>query len=67
MYELIQGVFNGDEKTDLRQLIYALSASGKRYFLRNEILQAFGDYCHQSQKPAYFYHSSSVGKLIQYT
>ncbi|MEH2296449.1 sucrose synthase [Nostoc sp.] len=67
MYELVQGVFNTDEKTDLHQLLYALRASGKRYFLRNEILQAFGDYCHQSQKPAYFYHSSSVGKLIHYT
>ncbi|MEH2140169.1 sucrose synthase [Nostoc sp.] len=67
MYELFQAVFNGDEKTALHQLIYALSASDKRYFLRNEILQAFADYCHQSQKPAYFYYSSSVGKLIQYT
>ncbi|QMS92286.1 sucrose synthase [Nostoc edaphicum CCNP1411] len=67
MYELVQAVFNGDEKTALHQLIYALSVSGKRYFLRNEILQSFADYCHQSQKPAYFYYSSSVGKLIQYT
>ncbi|MEH2250538.1 sucrose synthase [Nostoc sp.] len=67
MYELVQAVFNGDEKTALHQLIYALSASGKRYFLRNEILLFFADYCHQSQKPAYFYYSSSVGKLIQYT
>ncbi|MBW4423954.1 MAG: sucrose synthase [Nostoc desertorum CM1-VF14] len=67
MYELVQAVFNGDEKTALHQLIYTLSASGKHYFLRNEILQAFTDYCHQSQKPAYFYYSSSVGKLIQYT
>ncbi|MEA5604319.1 sucrose synthase [Nostoc sp. UHCC 0252] len=67
MYELVQAVFNGDEKTALHQLIYTLNASDKRYFLRNEILQAFADYCHQSQKPAYFYYSSSVGKLIQYT
>ncbi|MEH1922865.1 sucrose synthase [Nostoc sp.] len=67
MYELVQAVINGDEKTDANQFIYALSASGKRYFLRNEILQAFADYCDQSQKPAYFYYSSSLGKLIQYT
>ncbi|MBE8999991.1 sucrose synthase [Nostoc sp. LEGE 12447] len=67
MYELVQAVFNGDEKTALHQLIYTLSASGKGYFLRNEILQAFADYCHESQKPAYFYHSSCIGKLIQYT
>ncbi|MEH2082024.1 MAG: sucrose synthase [Nostoc sp.] len=67
MYELIQAVSHGDEKTALHQLIYTLSASGKHYFLRNEILLFFGDYCHQSQKPAYFYYSSSLGKLIQYT
>ncbi|QFS48921.1 hypothetical protein [Nostoc sphaeroides] len=47
MYELVQAVFNGDEKTALHQLIYTLNASGKRYFLRNEILQAFADYCHE--------------------
>ncbi|NDJ22627.1 sucrose synthase [Nostoc sp. B(2019)] len=67
MHELVQSVFDSDEKTALHQLIYALSISGKRYFLRNEILQTFADYCHQSEKPAYFYHSSSVGKLINYT
>ena len=67
MYELVQTVINGDEKTALHQFISALSASGKHYFLRNEILLFFADYCHQSQKPAYFYYSSSVGKLIQYT
>ncbi len=67
MQELVQTVLNGDEKTDLRQLVFDLNASGKKFVLRNEILQAFADYCHQSQKPAYFYHSSSVGKLIHYT
>ncbi|MBE9038433.1 sucrose synthase [aff. Roholtiella sp. LEGE 12411] len=67
MHELVQSVFDSDEKTALRQLIYALSISGKRYFLRNEILQTFADYCHQSEKPAYFYHSSSVGRVINYT
>ncbi|AFZ24090.1 sucrose synthase [Cylindrospermum stagnale PCC 7417] len=67
MYKLIQSVLDSEEKTALRQLIFNLVAIGKRYFLRNEILQAFTDYCHQFQKPAYFYHSSSVGKLIEYT
>ncbi len=67
MHELVQAVFNSDEKTALRQLVSELNVSGKRYLLRNEILQAFADYCQQSQKPAYFYHSSSLGKLINYT
>jgi sucrose synthase len=67
MHELFQAVLNSDEKTALRQLVFALNVSGKGYFLRNEILSAFADYCEQSQKPAYFYHSSSLGKLIHYT
>jgi sucrose synthase len=67
MHELVQTVLNSDEKTALRQVIDALSALDKRYFLRNEISQAFADYCQHSQKPAYFFHSSSIGKLIHYT
>ncbi|MEH2066818.1 MAG: sucrose synthase [Nostoc sp.] len=67
MYELFEGVLNSDEKTVLRELIDVLNLSGKRYFLRNEILQTFADCCQQFQKPAYFYHSSSIGKLIDYT
>ncbi|MBW4645610.1 MAG: sucrose synthase [Goleter apudmare HA4340-LM2] len=68
MHELVQAILDdSEEKTALRQLIYALTAVGKRYFLRTEILQAFADYCKQSQKPHYFYYSSHVGKLIHYT
>jgi sucrose synthase len=67
MYGLVQAILNSGDKTDLRQLIGELRSKAKRYFLRNEILQAFGDYCHRSQKPAYFYHSSSLGELIHYT
>jgi sucrose synthase len=67
MYELFQSIVNSEEKTDLRQLILTLDTTEKRYFLRNEILHIFGDYCHQADKPAYFYHSSSLGTLIHYT
>ncbi|MDJ0706665.1 MAG: sucrose synthase [Leptolyngbyaceae cyanobacterium MO_188.B28] len=67
MHELLQAVLNSDEETSLHQLISELSASGKRYFLRNEILQTFEHYCTACQKPAYFYHSSSLGELIHYT
>lgn len=67
MYEMVPAVLNSEQKADLEQLVNALSASGKHYFLRNEILQAFADYCHQSEKPAYFYHSSSLGQVINYT
>jgi sucrose synthase len=67
MYELAQNVLSGEEKTTLRQFISALSTSGKQYLLRNEILLIFGDYCQRSQKPAYFFHSSALGKLVNFT
>lgn len=67
MYELAQAVLNSDEKTALYQVINALSTSEKRYFLRTEILQAFADYCHDAQKPAYFFHASSIGELMHHT
>ncbi|HIK06975.1 MAG TPA: sucrose synthase [Trichormus sp. M33_DOE_039] len=68
MYELHQSILaNSEETTTLRQLIFALEALDKRYFLRNEILQTFAKYCHQFQKPTYFYYSSSVAKLIHCT
>lgn len=67
MYELVQAILTTAEKTDLRQFLKDLRSQEKPYFLRNEILQAFGNYCHQSQKPLYFYHTSSLGKLIHYT
>ncbi|ARV58742.1 sucrose synthase [Nostocales cyanobacterium HT-58-2] len=67
MHELVQTVLTSEEKTALRELVDALSALDKRYFLRNEIIQAFADYCVSSQKPAYFFYSSSLAKLIDYT
>jgi sucrose synthase len=67
MHELVQAVLNSDEKTALHQVIDALTTSEKRYFLRTEILQAFADYCHHAQKPAYFFHASSIGELMHHT
>jgi sucrose synthase len=68
MQELVQTVLNSsEEKNALRQLISSLGASGKQYLLRNEILQVFADYCQKSHKPAYFFHSSALGNLINFT
>jgi sucrose synthase len=64
MYDLIQTVLAQDEQADLLQLLAALRRSNKQYLLRNEILQVFSDYCYQAQKPAYFYHTSALGKLV---
>lgn len=66
MCELVLAVLNSDEKTDLSQFLEALRDSGERYFLRNQILQTFADYCSTHDKPAYFFRTSSLGELIQY-
>ncbi|MBD2203766.1 sucrose synthase [Calothrix sp. FACHB-1219] len=66
MYELVQAALNSDDKIALQELILALKATGKPYFLRNEILQIFADYCQQSHRPIYFYYASAVGKIINY-
>ncbi|NJM88272.1 MAG: sucrose synthase [Hydrococcus sp. RU_2_2] len=67
MSELIQAVLDSDEKQTLRQLLAQLRALRRQYFLHNEILQAFEECCRQAQKPAYFYHSSSIAQLIRHT
>lgn len=67
MDKLIQAVLSSDEKSALHQLITILSRSGKRYFLRNEILQAFAEYCQQPQQIGHSYHGSSLSQLIHYT
>ncbi|MBD1925617.1 sucrose synthase [Trichocoleus sp. FACHB-90] len=67
MSELIQAVLDSDEKSDIRQFISELRQQEKRYLLRNDIVNAFGEYCTKHQKPEHFYHSSHLGKLIYYT
>jgi sucrose synthase len=61
MYKLIQAILDSNEQQSLRQLVDTLSASGNRYFLRNDILQAFTDHLDGQA-----YHSSSLSQLIHY-
>ncbi|HEY9669407.1 MAG TPA: sucrose synthase [Coleofasciculaceae cyanobacterium] len=68
MSELIKTVLDSEEKTDLRQFLDQLCAVEEgRYFLRNQILHTFEDYCKNYEKPAYFYRTSALGELIRYT
>ncbi|GAB4280210.1 MAG: sucrose synthase [Oscillatoriaceae cyanobacterium] len=67
MSEIIKAVLNSEEKADLQELIGYLIGSGDRYFLRNQILHFFAEYCTKQNKPAYFYKSSCLGELIHYT
>lgn len=66
MSNLIQAVLDSDERTNLRQFTSLLRSSDKRYFLRNEILQLFDEYCQQYEKSVQFGASSLLGKLIAY-
>jgi sucrose synthase len=66
MSDLIQAVLNSDEKTNLRQFTSLLRSSDKRYFLRNEILQLFDEYCQQYDQSLLENASSRLKKLIAY-
>ncbi len=66
MSELIEAVIESDEKNDLRSFFSELRHQEKRYLLRNDILNAYADYCTKYQKPEEFYQSSQLGKLIYY-
>ncbi len=65
--ELIQNVIDSEEKSDLRSFISELRHQEKKYLLRNDILNAYSEYCSKYQKPPEFYQSSNLGKLIYYT
>jgi sucrose synthase len=65
MSKLIQAVLESEERTDLRQFLSQLRLSSeRRYLLRNDLLGAFKTYCDTQQKPASFYQSSHLGRLI---
>ena len=63
----IEAVLNSAEKSDLREFISELKASDQRYLLRNDILNAFHQFCQQKKDPHQFETASRLGKLIYYT
>ncbi|WP_026732060.1 sucrose synthase [Fischerella sp. PCC 9605] len=67
MSDLIQAVLDSEEKHDLRSFLSELSQQEKRYWLRNDILNVYNEYCAQYQTSQQFSTSSSLGKLIYYT
>ncbi|MBD0308253.1 MAG: sucrose synthase, partial [Microcoleus sp. T1-bin1] len=64
MSELFQAVIASDEKTDLRQFVSDLRVLGNKYWLRNDIVNAFAAYCTKYEKPEQFHQSSHLSKLI---
>ena len=68
MNQLIAAVLQSlEERSVLQQLINILRGSEQRYFLKNEIIHAFSEYCHATGKPTHFFHSSHIANLIQYS
>ncbi len=67
MDKIIQAIVASDEKLLLRQMVDRLESSGKRYFLRNEILQAFADCSEFLPALGHAYHSSALSQLVLYT
>ncbi|BAY11263.1 sucrose synthase [Calothrix sp. NIES-2098] len=67
MSELIQTVLDSEEKADLRSFISELRHQEKKYFLRNDIINVYSEYCAKYQKPEKFCSSSHLSKLIYYT
>jgi len=67
MSYLIESVLNCEEKNDLRGFVSQLQELTQRYLLRNDILQAFEEFCQAKENPEHFKQSSRLGKLIYYT
>ncbi|MBD0389025.1 MAG: sucrose synthase, partial [Nostoc sp. C3-bin3] len=67
MLELIHSIVNSEEHIDLHQFLHQLRWQNKSYLLRNDILDAFNDYCKSLQKPESFRNTSQVSKLIYHT
>ncbi|BAU14552.1 sucrose synthase [Leptolyngbya sp. NIES-3755] len=68
MNQLISTVLqNSEEKSVLQHIIDRFRRSNQRYILKNDILQAFAEYCHEARKPAHFLHASHLAHLIQYS
>lgn len=67
MDKLIQAILTSDDKTALQQLIDILSRSGKRYFLRNEILQVVAAERTRQQQVGNVVRGSSLSQLLGYT
>ena len=66
MSKLIEAVLNSEEKSDLRSFLSELRHQEKRYLLRNDILNAYNDYCYHHSLSG-INTSSNLGKLIYYT
>ncbi|MGM3305481.1 sucrose synthase [Anabaena sp. WFMT] len=67
MSELLQTLLDSEEKVDLRSFISDLRQQDKKYWLRNDTINVYSDYCSKYSKSEQFCTDSNLGKLIYYT
>lgn len=67
MSYLLDAVINSKHKNDLQGFIYYLRELEQKYLLRNDIVNAFDDFCRKQAYPENYRESSALGKLIYYT
>jgi sucrose synthase len=67
MSELLQTLLESEEKSDFRSFISDLRLQEKKYWLRNDIINDYADYCAKYEKSQQFCSTSNLGKLIYYT
>ena len=67
MSELIKSVLDSTDKSSFRSFLSDLRQQEKSYLLRNDILNAYSDYCSKYKKSEEFYAGSNLSKLIYYT
>ncbi|MEA5578486.1 sucrose synthase [Anabaena sp. UHCC 0451] len=67
MSELLQTLLDSEEKIDFRSFMSDLRQQEKKYWLRNDIIHVYGEYCGKYEKSEKFCTASNLGKLIYYT
>lgn len=67
MSELLQTLLDSEEKNDFRSFMSELRLEEKRYWLRNDIINVYDQYCCKYDKSEQFCKGSNLGKLIYYT
>ncbi|NJM19003.1 MAG: sucrose synthase [Richelia sp. RM2_1_2] len=67
MSELIQSILDSEEKSDFRSLLSDLRQQENSYLLRNDIVNAYSEFCAKNKKSDEFYTGSNLSKLFYYT
>lgn len=62
---LLRQIIEEHEDSDFREFLAYICAREKGLFLRNDVIQIFGDYCLSQNMPSRFREGSSIGKFLK--